>query len=113
MCKEKDGNVTVDFDDVVIRGVTVIRAGEIAWPAPPVQVSAQPQAARKAAPEVKTEKKVPAHRGVIRVDGAGNHPFGWLASVRERVSWALHRFRAGLGLWVITWCGMCAHAAFR
>ncbi len=23
LCKEKDGNVTVDFDDVVVRGVTV------------------------------------------------------------------------------------------
>ena len=44
LCKEKDGNITVDFDDVVIRGVTVIRAGEITWPAPPIQVSAQPQA---------------------------------------------------------------------
>lgn len=29
LCKEKDGNITVDFDDVVIRGVTVIRDGEI------------------------------------------------------------------------------------
>ncbi len=29
-----------------------------------VQVSAQLQAAQKAAPEVKTEKNVPAHRGV-------------------------------------------------
>ena len=52
LCKEKDGNIPVDFDDVVIRGVTVIRAGEITWPAPPIQVSAQPQAAQKAAPEV-------------------------------------------------------------
>ncbi|SUG15310.1 pyridine nucleotide transhydrogenase subunit-alpha [Salmonella enterica subsp. arizonae] len=25
LCKEKDGNIDVDFDDVVIRGVTVIR----------------------------------------------------------------------------------------
>ncbi len=47
LCKEKDGNITVDFDDVVIRRVTVIRAGEITWPAPPIQVSAQPQAAQK------------------------------------------------------------------
>lgn len=47
LCKEKDGNITVDFDDVVIRGVTVIRAGEITWPAPPIQVSALPQAAQK------------------------------------------------------------------
>ncbi|MDI5234601.1 Re/Si-specific NAD(P)(+) transhydrogenase subunit alpha, partial [Salmonella enterica subsp. enterica serovar Anatum] len=45
LCKEKDGNIDVDFDDVVIRGVTVIRDGDITWPAPPIQVSAQPQAA--------------------------------------------------------------------
>ncbi|ESG83076.1 Re/Si-specific NAD(P)(+) transhydrogenase subunit alpha, partial [Salmonella enterica] len=50
LCKEKDGNIDVDFDDVVIRGVTVIRDGDITWPAPPIQVSAQPQAAPKAAP---------------------------------------------------------------
>src|SRR5699024_6326845 len=41
LCEEKDGNITVVFDDVVIRGVTVIRTGEITWPAPPIQVSAQ------------------------------------------------------------------------
>ena len=29
LCKEKDGNITVDFDDVVVRGVTVVREGEI------------------------------------------------------------------------------------
>lgn len=29
LCKEKDGNIDVDFDDVVIRGVTVIRDGDI------------------------------------------------------------------------------------
>ena len=32
LCKEKDGNITVDFDDVVVRGVTVVRDGEINWP---------------------------------------------------------------------------------
>lgn len=31
LCKEKDGNITVDFDDVVVRGVTVVREGEITW----------------------------------------------------------------------------------
>ncbi|OSC52839.1 NAD(P) transhydrogenase subunit alpha, partial [Klebsiella pneumoniae] len=47
LCKEKDGNIVIDFDDVVVRGVTVVREGEITWPAPPIQVSAQPQAAAK------------------------------------------------------------------
>lgn len=54
MCKEKDGQINIDFDDVVIRGLTVVKAGEITWPAPPIQVSAQPQAKPAA---VKAEKK--------------------------------------------------------
>ncbi len=28
LCKEKDGNIVIDFDDVVVRGVTVVREGE-------------------------------------------------------------------------------------
>ncbi|MGK2946508.1 MAG: Re/Si-specific NAD(P)(+) transhydrogenase subunit alpha [Candidatus Malihini olakiniferum] len=49
MCKEKDGNINVDFDDVVIRGVTVIKEGEVTWPAPPIYVSAQLQQAKPVA----------------------------------------------------------------
>ncbi|NLU72910.1 Re/Si-specific NAD(P)(+) transhydrogenase subunit alpha [Streptomyces sp. HNM0575] len=37
---EKDGQLTLDFDDTVQRGVTVVRDGETTWPPPPVQVSA-------------------------------------------------------------------------
>ncbi|HBO38546.1 MAG TPA: Re/Si-specific NAD(P)(+) transhydrogenase subunit alpha, partial [Pasteurellaceae bacterium] len=40
LCKEKDGNINIDFEDVVLRGVTVIRDGEVTWPAPPIKVSA-------------------------------------------------------------------------
>ena len=36
----KDGQLTLDMDDVVQRGITVARAGETLWPPPPVQVSA-------------------------------------------------------------------------
>jgi NAD(P) transhydrogenase, alpha subunit len=43
LAKEKDGNIDINFDDVVIRGVTVVKDKEITWPAPPIQVSAQPQ----------------------------------------------------------------------
>ena len=41
----KDGQVVLDFDDVVQRGMTVTRDGETLWPPPPVQVSAAPTAA--------------------------------------------------------------------
>ena len=45
----KDGQWTMDMEDVVQRGVTVARSGEVMWPPPPVQVSAAPAPA--AAPE--------------------------------------------------------------
>ncbi len=58
LCKEKNGEITVDFDDVVVRGVTVIRDGEVTWPAPPIQVSAAPKAAQAAIePKAKVEAK--------------------------------------------------------
>jgi H+-translocating NAD(P) transhydrogenase subunit alpha len=42
MTPEKDGRLVLDFDDVVQRAMTVVRAGEKTWPPPPVQVSAAP-----------------------------------------------------------------------
>jgi H+-translocating NAD(P) transhydrogenase subunit alpha len=54
---EKDGQLVLDFDDVVQRGVTVVRDGESTWPPPEVSVSAVPAAApAAAAPPVKEEK---------------------------------------------------------
>ncbi|XOD69889.1 MAG: Re/Si-specific NAD(P)(+) transhydrogenase subunit alpha [Sodalis sp. (in: enterobacteria)] len=41
LCKEKNGKILVDFNDVVIRAVTVIRNGELTWPAPPIKISPQ------------------------------------------------------------------------
>jgi NAD(P) transhydrogenase subunit alpha len=58
MTPEKDGQLVLDFDDVVQRGVTVVRDGESTWPPPPVQVSAAPAAAAAAAPVESKPKKV-------------------------------------------------------
>ena len=55
---EKDGQLTLDFDDVVQRSMTVVRDGEVTWPPPPVQVSAAPVATLAAAPvELKPAKQ--------------------------------------------------------
>jgi len=63
MTPEKDGQIVVDFDDVVVRGATVVKEGEITWPAPPIEVSAAPAkpAPAVAAPpvEIEEEKKSP------------------------------------------------------
>jgi NAD(P) transhydrogenase subunit alpha len=55
----KDGQLVLDFDDVVQRSVTVVRDGEITWPPPPVQVSAAPAAAATATPVEKPAPKPP------------------------------------------------------
>lgn len=56
---EKDGQLVLDFDDVVQRAVTVVRDGEETWPPPPVQVSAAPAPAKApdAAPAEPAKKK--------------------------------------------------------
>lgn len=46
----KDGEVTLDMDDVVVRGMTTSKDGEVLWPPPPVQVSAAAAAPVVAAP---------------------------------------------------------------
>jgi NAD(P) transhydrogenase subunit alpha len=48
---DKDGKVVLDLDDVVQRGITVVRDGEKLWPPPPVQVSSAPPAASGPAAE--------------------------------------------------------------
>ncbi|MEU6171834.1 Re/Si-specific NAD(P)(+) transhydrogenase subunit alpha [Streptantibioticus parmotrematis] len=71
----KDGQLTLDFDDVVQRAVTVVRAGEVTWPPPPVSVSAAPAAPpapapapAPAEPEPKRARLTPAGRlGLIGI----------------------------------------------
>ncbi|TAA45227.1 Re/Si-specific NAD(P)(+) transhydrogenase subunit alpha [Corallincola spongiicola] len=80
LCLEKDGNIDINFDDEVLRGVTVAKAGEVTWPAPPIKVSAQPQqpAAEAAAPEpVEEAKPKPWLKPAMLAVGAGL--FGWVA----------------------------------
>ena len=62
MTPAKDGVLVLDFDDVVQRGITVVREGESTWPPPAVQVSAAPAAAPAAAVATK-EPKPPAPPG--------------------------------------------------
>jgi len=82
LCKEKDGTINIDFEDVVLRGVTVVKEGEVTWPAPAIQVSAQPEVKPKATPEAQPKVEEPASP-VKKIIGlaAGVAAFGWVASV--------------------------------
>ncbi|HCI13141.1 MAG: NAD(P) transhydrogenase subunit alpha [Gallionellales bacterium GWA2_60_142] len=50
LCKTKDGNIDVNMEDDAIRGLTVIKNGEVTWPAPaPKLPAAKPAAAKPVA----------------------------------------------------------------
>lgn len=52
LCKTKDGVINVNMEDDAIRGLTVVKDGEITWPAPAIKVAA-PAAKPAAAPVAK------------------------------------------------------------
>lgn len=58
MTPEKDGQLVLDLDDVIVRGITVATGGESMWPPPPVQVSAAPKV--EAAPPAPAKEPKPA-----------------------------------------------------
>lgn len=81
MTPEKDGQLVLDFDDVVQRSITVVRDGESTWPAPPVQVSAAPVAAPAAVEkkDSQAEKQMSPARTVGIVFAAAAALFGLVA----------------------------------
>ena len=81
LCPEKDGELVLNFDDEIIRNVTVTKEGNITWPPPPVKVSAAPQV--KVATPVAVEKKEKPYSGKARhlmLLGGGLF-YGWLSMV--------------------------------
>jgi len=67
----KDGEVVLDLEDQVVRGMTVTQGEETLWPPPPVQVSAAPAAPDPApVPEPEPEKPVDPNRKFWFIGGA-------------------------------------------
>jgi NAD(P) transhydrogenase subunit alpha len=65
MTPGKDGQLVLDFNDVIQRSICVVREGKSTWPPPPVQVSAAP-AATGAAGSVAEAKPSPVKQPVSR-----------------------------------------------
>lgn len=57
LSKEKDGNIKVDFEDVVLRNMTVAKDGDVTFPPPKISVSAATQAKKVEEAPVKAEPK--------------------------------------------------------
>lgn len=55
LSKEKDGNINIDFDDVIMRNMSVISNGDVTFPPPAISVSAAP--AKKEGAEAVAAKK--------------------------------------------------------
>ncbi len=94
LCKAKDGTVDVNMEDDAIRGLTVIKEGQVTWPPPPPRIAAPPPPAAAAAKPV---EKPRAH-------GHGE-PTAPPSPVRTAVMFAI----AAVLFWVI---GAGAPAAF-
>jgi H+-translocating NAD(P) transhydrogenase subunit alpha len=57
LCKTKDGVINVNMDDDAIRGLTVVKEGEITWPPPAPKLPAAPPQAKPAAAAAVPAKK--------------------------------------------------------
>jgi len=60
LCPEKNGQIEVDMDDEVIRGLTVVHNSEVTWPPPAPRLSAAPPPVERAPatpPKVEAESK--------------------------------------------------------
>ncbi len=92
LCKTKDGTINVNFDDDAIRGLTVLKDGELTWPAPPPKLPA-------VAPKPKAAAVAPAPKG-------HGHGAGEPMSVRGLAT------TFGLGALVFLLVGLYAPATF-
>jgi NAD(P) transhydrogenase subunit alpha len=79
----KDGTMTVNMDDELVRGATVIHEGAITWPPPPPRLSAAPAAAPSAvaAPPVAAAPVLSAGVRSLLVLAGGALALLWLGSV--------------------------------
>jgi len=93
LCKTKDGVINVNMEDDAIRGLTVVKEGNITWPPPPLKPAAPAAPKPAAAPAV--EKK----------GGHGHGSSGPLPAKTLAIIFAL----AALAFWFV---GANAPAAF-
>ncbi len=96
LCKTKDGVIDVNMEDDAIRGLTVIKDGEVTWPPPPLKLPAAPPQA-KAAAAVPVKKSGHGHgagepasaRSLAILFGAGALLF-WLVGAFAPASFLAH-----------------------
>jgi NAD(P) transhydrogenase subunit alpha len=105
LCKTKDGIIDVNMEDEAIRGLTVIKEGNITWPPPAPKLSAAPVAPPAAAQPVVAAKKSHGHgkgqrpasgTAVAMLFAAAAVIFWFIGAGAPGFPRPLHGFRAGL-----------------
>lgn len=78
LCKSKDGNINIDFEDVVLRNISVTNDGAITFPPPPISVSAAPvkNDSQLAKAELKVKKNHPIRKYILGIIGIAL--FAWV-----------------------------------
>ena len=83
LCKEKDGNINIDFEDVILRNMSVIHKGEVTFPPPAISVTAAPAPAKTNESQVEvavTVEKKPSNLKYY-LGAIGVLLFGWVGYV--------------------------------
>ncbi len=82
LCPKKNGKIDLNFNDEVIRSVTITKQGEVTWPPPPVKVSAatKVKSVEQKAPIKETVKKDKSPIKVVAMSIAAAS-FVWLSTV--------------------------------
>lgn len=96
MTPTKDGRLQFDMDDVVVRGMTVAKDGEVLWPPPPIHVSASPVTTPPTATPVATNTSI--NTAVV----SSENNFGRIF---------IKAFFAALGLFAFIWLAWFGQAA--
>ncbi len=81
LCKNKDGEIELDFEDDIVRQSTVVKEGKITWPPPPIKVSAAPAAPKVEVVAEKVEEPVKSNNKKHIAMAVGAGLFAWIASV--------------------------------
>lgn len=81
LCKEKDGNIDINFDDVILRNMSVIHEGKVTFPPPAISVTAAPVKNEEEKVEARPaiEKKPSNLKYILGVVGIAL--FGWVGYV--------------------------------
>jgi H+-translocating NAD(P) transhydrogenase subunit alpha len=81
LCKEKDGNINIDLEDVILRNMSIISNGKVIYPPPAISVSAAPVKKEAIKTEEPAKEKKEPSKLKYWIGAAAILLFGWVGHV--------------------------------